>query len=64
MTAPLFPNEPYRGVEGRCAECGETINLATAPGRFDGTAPAPDGLPAPVFVLLCQRCYDKGEREK
>lgn len=58
MSDVLLPNEPYEGDEGLCAICDSPISLGRAAKRFDGVAEAPDGLPAPVFVLTCDTCAE------
>ena len=57
-------SEAWRGpVDAVCAECGVPIDLDDCGHVFEGTAEAPDGLPAPILMAVCKRCESRAPRD-
>ena len=48
-------------TDAACPECGTPLTETNADARLEDIADAPDGLPAPVLLLICKQCRQRGE---
>lgn len=53
--------EPEVPEDAVCPDCGVRLTPENVAKKFEGVADAPDGLPAPIMLLMCRDCHPDPE---